>query len=371
MAEVLLVEPFMGGSHQAWAEGLVAHSRHHIRLATHPDRFWRWRLRGAAVTLAAQIRELLADGWRPEVMVVSDMVDVAGLLGHLRRELGQVPVVVYFHENQLLYPDGPSRRTDQAPAWINWTSMLAADQVVFNSEFHRSAWFDALPGLLASAPDQDHTGFADRVRSCARVIPVGVDTAVLIDATRAEAARTATSGGGPIRVIWNQRWDHDKDPAGVLSALIRWTERGADLAIGLAGERHSDPAADFGWAFDALGGRLVDLGHLGRPEYRRALLSSDVMLSMATHEFFGISIVEAAAAGVVPVLPDRLSHPELMGEWAEHTLYGEGDLDTHLDRIAADLRTQRSSLHGLRSSMRRFDWAQVIDRYDHLIDEVR
>ena len=54
--DVVVVEPWYGGSHRAWADGMVRHSDHAVRLVTHPDRFWRWRLRGGAVTLAAALR---------------------------------------------------------------------------------------------------------------------------------------------------------------------------------------------------------------------------------------------------------------------------------------------------------------------------
>lgn len=45
----LFLEPFYGGSHRDFADGLTAHSRHDIHLVTLPDRFWKWRMRGAAI----------------------------------------------------------------------------------------------------------------------------------------------------------------------------------------------------------------------------------------------------------------------------------------------------------------------------------
>jgi hypothetical protein len=35
---VLLVEPYYGGSHRAWADGYVEHSRHDVKLVTHEAR---------------------------------------------------------------------------------------------------------------------------------------------------------------------------------------------------------------------------------------------------------------------------------------------------------------------------------------------
>ena len=36
---ILLIEPYCGGSHKAWAEGYVAHSRHDVALLALPARF--------------------------------------------------------------------------------------------------------------------------------------------------------------------------------------------------------------------------------------------------------------------------------------------------------------------------------------------
>ena len=42
------------------------------------------------------------------------------------------------------------------------------------------------------------------------------------------------------------------------------------------------------------------------------LSRADWVLSTASHEFFGIAVVEAMLMGCLPWLPDRLSYPELV-----------------------------------------------------------
>ncbi len=44
---ILLLEPYFGGSHRAWAEGYARHSGHRIDLLTLPASFWKWRMQGA------------------------------------------------------------------------------------------------------------------------------------------------------------------------------------------------------------------------------------------------------------------------------------------------------------------------------------
>ena len=54
---VLVVEPFFGGSHRAFLEGLARHSAHRITRVTMPAELWRWRLRASALALAGPVAE--------------------------------------------------------------------------------------------------------------------------------------------------------------------------------------------------------------------------------------------------------------------------------------------------------------------------
>ena len=60
------------------------------------------------------------------------------------------------------------------------------------------------------------------------------------------------------------------------------------------------------------------IDHMGfvesKEEYWSWLHKADWVLSTATHEFFGIAVVEALLAGCLPWLPQRLSYTELLPE---------------------------------------------------------
>ncbi|MEX0599419.1 MAG: DUF3524 domain-containing protein, partial [Rhodothermales bacterium] len=49
---VLALEPWYGGSHEHFLDGLIGHSRHEFRAVTMTARFWKWRMHGGAVTMA-------------------------------------------------------------------------------------------------------------------------------------------------------------------------------------------------------------------------------------------------------------------------------------------------------------------------------
>ena len=383
MARVLLVEPFHGGSHGAWADGLAAHSRHEVVTVSHPAIAWRWRMRGGALTLAEATRRAVDEHGPADVVLVSGMVDLAGWLGLTRRFLGDPPVVLYLHENQLLYPTSPNQKgprpggaSDEFPL-VNWMGMVAADQVWCNSAFQRDGLLATLPDLLGRAPDQPHVGFLGEVAHRCHVVPVGVDLAdVPVPEEGVSERRAPTGPAGPL-VLWNQRWDHDKNPKAVLDALCRLADEGVAFRVALVGENERVDPREFVEAREHLGDRVVAWGFQDRAAYVDLLGRSDVVVSAAHHEFFGIAVVEAMAAGCVPVLPTRQSYPELVGSWADGALYpdapfssvsSETGLRTRLRDVLVDLDGWRARVVGLDEAIRRFDWRTVIVDYDDRLE---
>ncbi len=81
-------------------------------------------------------------------------------------------------------------------------------------------------------------------------------------------------------------------------------------------------------------------------------------------------MVEACYCGCFPVLPRRLTYPELIpAEYHEACLYE--DFDGLVARLRGALsrieETRRFSLH---EQMARYDWAQMAPRYDDLLEQV-
>jgi glycosyltransferase involved in cell wall biosynthesis len=352
---ILVVEPYLGGSHRAWAEGYAANSSHDVKIVSHPGRWWKWRMRGSAVTLAAAI-DRAADARMPDVLLVSDMVDLAALRGLVSPRLREVPTVLYFHESQFTYPDSPRAEPDLSYALLNWTSAVAADLVLFNSEFHRSVFFEELPRFLRQFPDRRHGHLVESVVAKSEVLHVGVDLSWV--------GSRAPGGDAPL-VMWNHRWEHDKDPDAFLAAMGTLAESGVGFRLALCGEDAPTVPPAFERAREKLGGRIVQFGMAPLGRYRDLLSEAEVVVSTARHEFFGISVVEACAAGAVPVLPDRLSYPELLPyEVHADCLYRDGALVDSLVRHLSD-PDGRARLRGiLTEDMRRFGWDRLAPSYD-------
>jgi glycosyltransferase involved in cell wall biosynthesis len=348
---ILVAEGWFGGSHRRWACGWAAASEHDIRLVTLPAARWKWRLRAGAVRLADAVRADIEANGRPDLIVISSMVDAASLVGIARRALDGVPMVAYLHENQLTQPSAPGQNVDEGLALTQWRSMVAADEVWFNSAFHRDDLLAALPGLLNRDRAAESQGdLLDAVARRCRVVPLGVDTADLV------AAHRAVRSGPPV-VVFNHRIAHDKDPAAVLDALATVAGRGIDFELVVTGEGLTSAPSDVRGGLRALGERVRATGPLDRGDYLRLLCEVDVVVSAARHEFFGVSVVEAMAAGAVPVLPDRLSYPEVVPDrFHDVVLHPEGALTERLATVLGDIDGARRRTAGLRAAMLAHDW---------------
>lgn len=355
---IFLVEPYLTGSHRAWAEGYAAASRHDVHLIAHEGRFWKWRMHGAALTLAERAADVAAAYGPPDLVLASSMTDLPAFLGLARRHIGTARTVVYMHENQLTYPRSPRDTPDAAYPMTNWLSMAAADLVLFNSEFHRTTWFDALPGFLGQFPDYKHgSRYVDRVATRAEVLPVGVDLRRLDGPSLRRR---------PPLVLWNQRCEYDKGPGEFVAAVLELTRTGADFRVALAGERFVSEPNEFDELRSALDDRISHDGFLPDDEYAELLRSADVVVSTALQEFFGIAVTEAVYAGAFPVLPNRLVYPErLPVDYHDVCLYaGRDDLVAKLDWALHDEAARHRIGGELGKLMAGHDWSVMAPRYD-------
>lgn len=374
---LLLLEPYFAGSHRSWAKGLAAHSAWQVRLAGLPGRFWKWRMHASALTLARRWRETEP----PQAILASSMLDLAVFLGLTRTWSAAVPAIYYAHETQLTYPQAPpeaswdasrqrrAARDDRAYALVNLRSMLAADEVWWNSAYHRDSFLGGLPGFLAGFPDHQERGAAARIAARSRVLPVGLDTAFL------DAARPAHRRPGPVRLLWNHRWEHDKGPDRLEWLMDALAEHGADVQLVLLGERFGATPPSLAALLERHGPRVTQAGFVAdRLAYAHLLWQSDIVLSTARHDFFGVAVAEAMACGCLPILPRDLAYPErLPPERRSQLLYGSRqELLERMLRAIADLATSEDLVRdeACRQAAQALDWRRVAPRYDAALDAI-
>ena len=284
---VLALEPWHSGSRRRFLDGLAEHSTHDIRSVTMPGRFWQWRMEGGGVTLAQKVRSVVDDGFRPDLLFATDMVNLPAVLSLARPHLDDVPAVVYFHENQLTYPVPPDEERERAYAITNYLSALAADRVVFNTQSHLDEFTEALPQLLRDFPDFTNMHTVRDIRDKSTVLHPGIDLAAHDEYRSADTGRTPRGTAPPV-VLWNQRWEYDKNPSGFFRMMNRLDDAEVPFRLILAGKHFHEQPEAFERAFERYAGRILHYGYAEDfDQYSRLLHRADVVVSTARHEFFG------------------------------------------------------------------------------------
>lgn len=310
MRRILLISAYDAGSHRAWREGLVETLAHcEVTTLTLPARHFAWRSRSNSMTLAFEYRDILTAEY--DLLIATSMTDLSALRG-LVPELARLPTLLYWHENQFDYPKGHHRddRNRLSMQITNLYSGLAADVLIFNSQWNQQSFLEGAGQLLDGMPDGVPEGLIERLRARSMVIPVGLDLGGFACGTAQESLRPMQREG-PIRLLWNHRWEFDKGPERLMALLVALETRRIDFRLHLRGQQFRREPPIFRTLIDRYQSRIEQAGYLpDRQSYLEAIARCDVVLSTALHEFQGLSILEAAACGVWPLVPDRLSYPE-------------------------------------------------------------
>ncbi|MEL7087861.1 MAG: DUF3524 domain-containing protein [Planctomycetota bacterium] len=372
---LLALNPYHGGSHAAFLDGWVAHSRHTFEVLTLPAHHWKWRMRHAAATFAGEL------GAKPQAAVekfdalwCTSMLDLAAFIG-LSGFRG--PAVVYFHENQLTYPARQDDVRDQHFAITHLTSALAATrrsgQLWWNSAYHRDDFLRAARKLVKKMPGRELDHVPGVVRGASAVMHPGIDVAGLGGKhTDPEAPEPPRKFGAehPLHLLWVGRWEHDKDPDAFFAALKKLKKRGVRFRLSVVGESFAQTPECFATARKRFAEEIVHWGYQPtRDAYRGVLRKADVVVSTARHEFFGLAVAEAVAAGCFPVLPRRLAYPELFGD--EPAFYYDGTPDAlagRLEELAGwGLPIGRAAVS---EKVERYAWPQAAAAMDAAIDSM-
>lgn len=361
---ILAIEPYFGGSHADFLEGLRAASRHQWTLLTLPARKWKWRMRGAAIHFAREAAPLA--GQPLDLVFTSDFLSVADWKALAPEPLCRLPVVTFFHENQLSYPLEPGQTRDYQYAFTNLTTCLASDAVWFNSEFHRASFLDALRQLLRKMPDYVPESLPEAVHARSAVMHLGIDLKPLV------AGREGRPRKPPLTVLWSHRWEYDKNPEAFFKVLFFLADEGIDFRLAILGETFRKWPPVFEEARRRLADRIVQFGYLPHREgYEDHVCKADVVVSTAIHELFGLAMVEAIAAGCFPLLPNRLCYPEMIPSvWHDTFLY---DDDRQLRiKLAALLKGGGpwDLAARLADHMQRYDWSNQARVYDDALERV-
>ncbi len=377
---LLALEPFYGGSHRLFLDQWRERSRHRFSLCTLSAHHWKWRMRQSSLIFAERIAEMDREGEAFDLLWCSSMVSVAELVGLLPERVRTLPRVLYFHENQLTYPVREESERDLHFALTNLTSALAADEVWFNSAFHRDSFLAAVPVLLRVMPGPRPAHVAERLAGRCRVECPGVDVAPpsKTHSSKMQSSHRERSPERPLHLVWVSRWEHDKSPETFFEALALLLRRGVDFRVSVLGERFRTVPEVFERARRELRGVIDTWGYReDREEYLEILARADAVVSTAQHEFFGIAVLEAVFQGAYPLVPHRLSYPELFapegggerpGYFHDGTAEGLADLVEEVARARLEGTLDATSAG---RAVERFRWRRRAPELDASLEAVR
>lgn len=356
----IFLEPFFGGSHGEFAKGLIANSRYKIDLAVLPARYWKWRMRGAALHFIREIKNFKAYNG----IITSSLLSLSDLKALIGPDCP--PTLVYFHENQLTYPLAPGEKMDYQYGFTDITTALSADRILFNSHSHRQAFLDQLPRFIGRMPEYRPFWVTKSIAAKAGVLPPGCEFGTIENVA-------ASPRSCPPLIIWNHRWEFDKNPEEFFGAVEAIQAKGIDFRLALLGEQFTRIPKVFQTARKKFKEKIVHWGHLpSRKDYYEWLAKGAVVVSTAIQENFGMAIVEAVRWGCLPLLPRRLCYPEILPrQFHSACLYHDReDLIDKLARLLTTYREYDPLRKDLGTSMAQYAWRNMIVKYDAALDEL-
>lgn len=247
----------------------------------------------------------------------------------------------------------------------------------FHTDAHarlKRLWFSSVTRLAARGYDRivacsqpDFEMFAPIAKHNLTLIENGVDLAKFADrASRAPTKNLVAIG----------RFSFNKKPERLLDAMAELGKRDPEFSLDLIG-------GAFDWTRETLAAEIFarNLGdrvrlHVGvsNEEIARLIAGASLFVSASVHEGFGISLIEALSAGLVPVVEANAAFKSfaarapdvVLTDYAQPAKAADAILQAQA-RLAADPAGMRTRLAG---AAQPFAWPGVAERYMRVYEDV-
>ncbi|XP_067372478.1 tRNA-queuosine alpha-mannosyltransferase isoform X2 [Channa argus] len=353
---VLLVEPFYGGSHKQLID-LLQENINGCSVFTLPAKKWHWRARTAALYFSQTIPA--CPTYR--VLFSSSVLNLCELVA-LRPDLAHLKKVLYFHENQLIYPVRKDQDRDFQYGYNQVLSCLVSDVVVFNSQFNMDSFLSSILSFMKKIPDHRPKDLEQLIRPKCVVLNYPVqfpDVSRLLPKHKLVCQQVKHCPDEP-----PPSWEHDKNPELFFSTLLKLKEKQLDFQVSVLGETFTDVPEVFAEARRLLNCHILNWGFLpSKEDYIRVLCQADVVVSTAKHEFFGVAMLEAVHCGCYPLCPKALVYPEIFP--AEYLYSTPEQLFKHLQGLCRRPNIARG--HIVKVDTSSFTWVSLKQRFETLL----
>jgi len=354
---LLLLSAYDAKSHQHWRHLLQnTLDQYDWTQIALPDRHFSWRVRGNSLTYATQYHDLLSKHY--DALIVTSMVDLSALRGFVP-SLAKIPTLNYFHENQFDYPASVQREFDANRLNAQLTSiysLICADTLLFNSQYNQDTFFSGANALLKKMPDGVNKRLLDDIQAKSKVLAVPIH-----DHYWSKAQNRPTRDNHPIEIVWNHRWEYDKQPQVLFDALILLQQAGVPFKLHLLGQSFRKIPECFAKAKAQLAEHIATWGYQPNEKYQQILHSADIVVSTAIHDFQGLSMLEAIAAGCFAIAPNRVAYPEYI---PAQDLYSVVDGVDEAQTLSEAIKNKISAIEsGKLGRQHRLERAEAIKRY--------
>lgn len=316
---IVIIDTFYTGSHKFWADQLKSRLQDECVLITLPGGSWKWRMESGGIELAERFRAL---NLKPDLIIATSMVNLPQFYAFAGLDQETTPSILYFHENQLAYPvsvhdtDRKENR-DSHYGFIQIQSAIFATVNIFNSKFNQSSFSELGMQLLQKLPKNSMKEIFRRKLEESQIIYPGIE----------RRKNTQNKESTVPVLLWNHRWEHDKNPELFIEGLKQLQKKGIDFKLIVLGKGTETPKVK-----DLFEQNFKDeLLHVGFTESTADyfdLLSAATHLPITSkHDFFGLSVAEAMHFGATPILPNHQAYPEHVEDSSFFYEYPNGFFD--------------------------------------------
>lgn len=357
MRKGLLISGYHSISQASWAEFIV-NQVSDIEWSTIalPPRYFSWRMRGNPLSIGQMSPDRLTQP--VDILLATSSVDLATVQS-IYPALRNTSSLLYFHDNQFAYPE-----SNNPQSVVDWQitaiySAIRADKLVFNSQFNRDSFLQGVHKLIKKMPDLAPKQLAITLAQKATILPVPI---------KEQLNTGATEQSKKMRIVWNHRWEWDKCPELLERIVDRLKKHSENIEFIITGQQFRTVPD----SFKRLQQQSDLISHCqfvdNKTHYQTLLASCDVVLSTAIHEFQGIAVLEAVEAGCVPLLPNRLSYPEM---FEPNYLYlGSGAIDKQASSAVSTILSWLKNGLPSAPTVCSFHESTLQPRYVELIDSL-
>lgn len=159
---------------------------------------------------------------------------------------------------------------------------MAADIVVFNSNFNRHSFLDNIPRIIKLLPDYRPKNLLQIIESKSSVLYFPIEYPII----RGDIAKSEI-----LHIVWPHRWEFDKNPEGFFEVLLRLKEGGHKFCVSVLGECFQEVPVVFENVRITLEQEILNFGYIeNKQNYYKILSEAHVVVSTAKHEFFGVAM---------------------------------------------------------------------------------